>query len=104
MIHDIQQADGGEQGHALTPSRFCMGFRRALADVQAQLSGDHVVVAYPDDTYLVTVREIARAAYDSVKDITERACNIDANTGKLFCWTCERGDAPTGIDNLGDGV
>ena len=54
IVHDIHQAEGGEQGDALMPLLFSLGQHPALQAVQAQLLPGERVFAYLDDVYVTT--------------------------------------------------
>ena len=45
--HTISQADGGEQGDPLMPALYSLGVRDALAEVQAGLEPNELLLAYP---------------------------------------------------------
>jgi len=99
-IHDIRQAEGGEQGDALMPALFSMALRPALAEIQARLPAGDLVTAYLDDIYIVTRPERARHVYDIVQETLWRVCRIRINQGKLVCWNRSGGAAPDGISTL----
>ena len=73
-MHDIPQAEGGEQGDALMPALFCMALRPALVEIQAGLPAGDLVTAYLDDIYVVTKPERARWVYDIVQETLWRVC------------------------------
>ena len=82
------------------PALFCLAMRPALAEIQARLHADDLVVVYLDDVYVVTTPDRARAAYDVVAEVLPRVCNIQVNRGKLQAWCRSGRAAPPGIAEL----
>jgi hypothetical protein len=104
-IHDIAQADGGEQGDALMPDLFCLALRPALQAVKAQLRPGEIVVAYLDDVYvLVPDPDRAGAVHDIVKQALQEICGIDVHLGKLAAYNRSSSAAPRSVAALGPHV
>ena len=99
-VHDIRQAEGGEQGDALMPALFCLGMHDALRRANAELHGDEYIVAYLDDIYIVASKERTRAIYDLVTQEIANHTGVQPNLGKTESWSPSAGPAPEGINAL----
>ena len=59
------------------------------------------LLAFLDDLYVLTTRERARAARDTVVGIVETECGIASNEGKTRAHSCAGGPPPPGVAELG---
>ena len=113
-VWSIEQCDGGEQGDPLMPALFALGQHPALvtADEKLQqlavgtdawLEEDYfrpLLFAFLDDLYVVTVREMARQAFDVVTEAVANQAGIRTNLGKLQLYSKEGGPCPPGFDDF----
>ncbi len=99
-VHEIPQAEDGEQGDALMPALFCLGLDEALTQARSQLLPNELLVAYLDDIYLVTTKPRARQAYDTVTRCIREMAGVEANLGKTECWGKGGGEPPPGVNEL----
>ena len=113
-VWSIEQGDGGEQGDPLMPALFALGQHSALVSADNKLQAltfesanlieeeyfKPLLFAFLDDLYVVTVREMARQAFDVVTGEVERIAGIRTNLGKLQLYSKEGGACPPGFDEL----
>ena len=112
-VWSIEQGDGGEQGDPLMPALFAIGQHSALvsADSKVQelmnqsVTWDEqyfkpLLFAFLDDLYVVTVRDIARAAFDIVTGEVEKIAGIRTNLGKLQLYSAAGGSCPPGFADI----
>ena len=59
-----------------------------------------LLFAFLDDLYIVTVREIARQAFDLVTGEVERIAGIRTNLGKLQLYSKDNGPCPPGFEEF----
>ena len=88
--HEIQQAEGVEQGDSLAPALFALGQRDALAAAARQLEAAEFLAAFLDDIYVVTS--------------PPRARGLAADLSKTRVYHARGGPAPPGIRELGEDV
>ena len=62
--HEIEQAEGVEQGDSLAPALFALGQHDALATAARQLEAGEFLAAFLDDIYVVTSPSRARDQLD----------------------------------------
>ena len=114
-VWSIEQGDGGEQGDPLMPALFAIGQHSALVSADSKLQNLMVthsanwveeqyfkplLFAFLDDLYVVTVRDIARAAFDVVTSEVENIAGIKTNLGKLQLYSEAGGSCPPGFDDF----
>ena len=115
-VWPIEQGDGGEQGDPLMPALFALGQHSALVSSDEKLwqlmfdsgpidwdgegSFKPLLFAFLDDLYIVTVREIARQAFDLVTGEVERIAGIRTNLGKLQLYSKDNGPCPPGFEEF----
>ena len=113
-VWSIEQCDGGEQGDPLMPALFALGQHPALvtADEKLQqlavgtdawLEEDYIrplLFAFLDDLYVVTVRAMARQAFDVVTEEVANQAGIRTNLGKLQLYSKEGGACPPGFEDF----
>ena len=102
--HNIAQGEGCEQGDPLAPARFALGQHGALLKAASALHASDSLLAFLDDLYVLTTRERARAARDTVVGIVETECGIASNEGKTRAHSCAGGPPPPGVAELGADV
>ena len=103
-VQTVTQGEGGEQGDPLMPALFSLGLHDSLAEARGAMHEDDWLGAYLDDVYLVTTRDRAREAFDTVTSAMKRLAGVDANLGKCRAWSAAGGDAPHGMAELGPEV
>ena len=81
-VHDVVQGEGCEQGDALSPALFSLGFHDALKAEQEELPAGDFLVAYLDDVCLCTTREHAKRAFDTTRAHLQRHSGIRVHLGK----------------------
>ena len=101
---EAKQGEGGEQGDALMPALFALGLHPALQQADELLEEGEWLGAFLDDVYLVTTRERAKAAFDTVAAQVKAHAGVDVNFGKCAAWSAAGGEAPPGLAELGDKV
>ena len=97
------QAEGGEQGDPLMPLLYCLGAKRALDKVAAQLQPGESLFAYLDDVYALCQPQRAREVYDVLARALREENNISLHEAKTRFWN-KAGIKPDRIDSLGDEV
>ena len=102
--HEIEQAEGVEQGDSLAPALFALGQHDALATAARQLEAGEVLAAFLDDIYVVTSPSRARDQLDAVTATIEREAGVAANLGKTRVYHARGGPPPPGICELGEEV
>ena len=90
ITHDILQGEGGEQGDPLMPANLnsddtlvavldALGQHRTLRHAAAQLNSGDTLVAFLDDLYLLTTRDRAVAAYQTVAEAVRDLAGAQSN-------------------------
>ena len=97
------------------PALFAIGQHSALVSADSKLQNLMVthsanwveeqyfkplLFAFLDDLYVVTVRDIARAAFDVVTSEVENIAGIKTNLGKLQLYSEAGGSCPPGFDDF----
>ena len=86
VVHTIPQGEGGEQGDPLMPLLFAVGQHQALEAVKGQLSdGDHLL-AYLDDTFIVTQPESTGDSFRSLETELWNRAKIRIHGSKTKIW------------------
>ena len=80
--HEIQQAEGVEQGDSLAPALFALSQHDALAAAARQLEAGEFLAAFLDDIYVVTSPPRARGLLDAVTNTIELQAGVAANLCK----------------------
>ena len=99
VVHNIHQAEGGEQGDALMPLLFALGQHAALVEVQSQLIPGTKLMAFLDDIYVVTRPERIGAVYVSLQNELLAHSGIRIHGGKTRVWN-SGGVRPPACDAL----
>eukprot|EP00439_Symbiodinium_sp_Y106_P083243 s600_g23.t1 len=101
---DIAQGEGCEQGDPLAPVLFALGQHAALCQASSALHSSERLLAFLDDLYVLTTRERAREARDTVVQAVQEGCGIASNDGKTRVYSHAGGEPSPGIAELGDDV
>ena len=104
QCRDIAQGEGCEQGDPLAPALFALGQHAALCQASSALHGSERLLAFLDDLYVLTTRERAREARDTVVQAVQEGCGIASNEGKTRVYSHAGGEPPPGIAELGADV
>ena len=104
QCRDIAQGDGCEQGDPLAPALFALGQHAALCQASSALHGSERLLAFLDDLYVLTTRDRAREARDTVVQAVQEGCGIASNEGKTRVYSHAGGEPPPGIAELGADV
>ena len=99
VVHNIHQAEGGEQGDALMPLLFALGQHAALVAVQSQLIAGEKLMAFLDDIYVVTRPERIGAVYVTLQNELLAHSGIRIHGGKTRVWN-SGGVRPPACDAL----
>ena len=89
-VHEIHQAEGGEQGDALMPLLFALGQHSVLASVQEGLAPGDLLFAFLDDVYVKTLPARVGAVDASVEGELFRHAGIRVHGGKTCVWNSAR--------------
>ena len=100
----IAQGEGCEQGDPLAPALFALGQHAALCQASSALHSSERLPAFLDDLYVLTTRERAREARDTVVQAVQEGCGIASNDGKTRVYSHAGGEPSPGIAELGDDV
>ena len=98
--HDIMQADGGEQGDALTPALFYLGIDQALKEGARALHEGELAFAFLDDVYLLVRRDRTKEVFDIFSSLVERRAGVKPHLGKTRCWGTGSREPPPGLGDL----
>ena len=82
QCRDIAQGEGCEQGDPLAPALSALGQHAALCQASSALHGSERLLAFLHDLYVLTTRERAREARDTVVQAVQEGCGIASNEGK----------------------
>ena len=102
VTHTIHQGEGGEQGDAMMPLLYSLGQHRALQLVQDELREDEALLAFLDDTYLVTSPERTTTVFATLQGALLTEAGIRLNPGKTKIWN-SAGVKPPGVQCFADG-
>ena len=86
VVHNIHQAEGGEQGDALMPLHFALGQHAALVAVQSKFIPEEKLMAFLDDIYVVIRPERIGAVYVSLQNELLAHSGIRIHGGKTRVW------------------
>ena len=101
---DVAQGEGCEQGDPLAPALFALGQHAALCQASSALHASERLLAFFDDLYVLTTRDCAREARDTVVQAVQEGCGIASNDGKTRVYCHAGGAPPPGIAELGADV
>ena len=99
VTHTIHQGEGGEQGDAMMPLLYSLGQHRALQLVQDELREDEALLAFLDDTYLVTSPERTTTVFATLQGALLTEAGIRLNPSKTKIWN-SAGVKPPGCNVL----
>ena len=85
------------------PALFSIGQAEALRVAQRTLQPNETLLAYLDDTYILSAPNRALSAYNDVTTTLRNHTGIEPNLDKTVCWN-KAGLEPPGITTLGEGV
>ena len=103
VMHQVHQAEGGEQGDPLMPLLFSLAMHDALVAVQAELREGEVLFAFLDDVYAVTGPNRNREVFDLWSEHLWRVAGIRMHTEKTRVWN-RSGVSPPNVEDLGEQV
>ena len=86
------------------PALFALALHDALQQAKQELHADDWLGAFLDDVYLVTTKERARDAFDTVASSIKEHADVDVNFGKCAAWSASGGEAPPRLEELGEKV
>ena len=99
VVHQIPQAEGGEQGNPLMPLLFALGIHAALQAAQSNLPHE-ILMAFLDDMY-ITSSPLRVGHSFAVLQEQLRHANIRVHLGKIKVWNSS-GVRPRACDTLQD--
>ena len=100
QVHRIPQGEGGEQGDPMMPLLYSLGQHGALEAAHSQFTRGERLLAFLDDTFIVTPNATAVGpAYGSVQDALRNHCGIQVHVGKNKIWN-PAGNRPVIFDAL----
>ena len=97
--HIITQGEGGEQGDPLMPALYSLAQHGALEAFARQMQPGEAVLAFLDDTYVVSNPERTRPARDALSAALWHHARVRLNEGKTRIWNAA-GEEPPGIADL----
>ena len=68
------------------PALSFIGVAEALRTAQTTLQPNETLLAYLDDTYILSAPDRALAAYNDVTTTLRDHTGIEPNLGKTVCW------------------
>ena len=86
VTHTIHQGEGGEEGDAMMSLLYSLGQHRALQLVQDELREDEALLAFLDDTHLVTSPERTTTVFATLQGAPLTEAGIRLNPGKTKIW------------------
>ena len=98
------KAKAVNKGDPLAPALYALGQHEALLKAASAVHASDSLLAFLDDLYVLTTRERARAARDTVVGIVEAECGIASNEGKTKVYSSAGGPPPPGVAELGSDV
>ena len=72
VLHHIKQGEGGKQGDPLMPLLFSLGVHNALAAGKNRMAPSEHLLAFLDDTFILSVPQRARPLFDVMGTTLER--------------------------------
>ena len=100
QVHRIPQGEGGEQADPMMPLLYSLGQQGALEAAHSQFTRGERLLAFLDDTFIVTPNAAAVGpAYGSVQDALRNHCGILVHVGKTKIWN-RAGNRPVICDAL----
>ena len=98
VVHQIPQAEGGEQGDPLMPLLFALGIHAALQAAQLNLPHE---MAFLDDVYIASSPLRVGHSFAVLQEQLLRHANIRVHLGKIKVWNSS-GVRPRACDTLQD--
>ena len=92
--HRIAQGDGGEQGDPLMPALYDLAQQPALEEVQSQLRDGEAILAYIDDTYIVSSPERVCELYEAYRRALWAHAHVALNRSKTRVWNAAGEELP----------
>eukprot|EP00959_Pyramimonas_sp_CCMP1952_P435189 9112610-Pyramimonas_sp.AAC.1 len=86
------------------PALFALAQHDGLVEAESALLPSEQILSFLDDSYVVTSKERAAAVFRTVADAVERRAGVKSHLGKLRVWSRGGGEAPPGLDDLGEAV
>ena len=82
------------------PALFSLAQHPALEEAQRQLHSEDHLFAFLDDLYVVTTKDRAYHAFQTVTQEVANRAGVHTHEGKLRVWSREGGDCPSGFERL----
>ena len=99
ITREIRQGEGGEQGDPMMPMLYSLGQHQALAAVQTRLRPGEHLLAFLDDTYVISQTERSCELHAILRAALWNHSRIQLHAGKLQMWN-RAGIVPRGHDAL----
>ena len=88
----------------LAPALFTLAQQAALCQASSSLHSSERLLAFLDDLYVLTTRERALEARDTVVQAVQEGCGIASNEGRTRVYNHAGGEPPSEIAELGADV
>ena len=85
----------------MMPALYALAQHDALAAAASQLEEGERIFAFLDDLYVVTTRDGARSAFETVAGEVETRAGVRSHLGKLRAWCRSPAPRPASFDDLG---
>ena len=100
VTHHVAEGEGGEQGDPLMPALYALAQQPVLEEVQSQLRDGEAILAYLDDTYIVSSPERVCELYEAYRRALWVHARIALNRSKKTRVWNAAGEEPPGISAL----